>query len=407
MIITCALSLTACAAATDEPTAADDTQAPLESDVAPGGEGIAARRTPEQITISYLTAQSHEWLAPADRPTALAANAWSEAAPSTAIARAREDVAATGVRAKTLDVAVQINGTSRGLNGQSVVRATVTVGFHWAGSDPALPTDSEMSDEHELTFSNRNFTGAWMLVSDRLVEPPADPSAVNEDGTPAIDPTPAELGDAPAATAQILGSASSLPTAKPDAVSVDGVAANEAGATVAAAARLDYAAMGRYAIYWSGRNKKYDVLLYNPDYPKFDNDCTNFVSQALRAGGWQLRDGVNPANLDNWHYDLWGPRGPSYSWSRAPSLYSFARRSGRGRPLDNIWNARLGDILFPDWDPNGRPDGKIDHAMIVSSYHNQPYISQHSSHRQNIPLSLSISLAQQQGRRIVWYGLIT
>ena len=26
----------------------------------------------------------------------------------------------------------------------------------------------------------------------------------------------------------------------------------------------------------------------NPNYPRFDNDCTNFVSQVMLAGGWPM-----------------------------------------------------------------------------------------------------------------------
>lgn len=27
---------------------------------------------------------------------------------------------------------------------------------------------------------------------------------------------------------------------------------------------------------------------YNSKYRKFDNDCTNFISQAMDAGGWRM-----------------------------------------------------------------------------------------------------------------------
>lgn len=122
------------------------------------------------------------------------------------------------------------------------------------------------------------------------------------------------------------------------------------------------------------------------------------------------RDHVQPADLGNWSPNLTGPAGSSYTWGAAKYLHTFAHRTGELRQLTNIWNARLGDLLFTDWDPNKRPDGTIDHTMVVSQYTaspSMPFISQQSTHRNNIPLSLSIQIAREQGRTVVWYGLIT
>jgi len=59
-----------------------------------------------------------------------------------------------------------------------------------------------------------------------------------------------------------------------------------------------------------------------------------------------------------------------------------------------------------DWDPNGYPDGYIDHVMAVTGRANYaPRISQKSSNRSNISLETTVALAKQQGKKYTWYGL--
>lgn len=51
----------------------------------------------------------------------------------------------------------------------------------------------------------------------------------------------------------------------------------------------DVASMTDYAITWtSGQYRGDEVEHFNPDYPYFENNCANFVSQVLHAGGWEL-----------------------------------------------------------------------------------------------------------------------
>ena len=92
--------------------------------------------------------------------------------------------------------------------------------------------------------------------------------------------------------------------------------------------------------------------------------------------------------------------------------------SGQYGWLDNIGNARPGDLLYIDWDPNGRADGTIDHTMVVTGMmtvtgansptggsFNSPLISQKTNNRSNIPLRQSIDIAKQAGHTsMVWYG---
>jgi hypothetical protein len=81
--------------------------------------------------------------------------------------------------------------------------------------------------------------------------------------------------------------------------------------------------------------------------PRWNNDCTNFLSRALLAGGWaqvsKLPYGAD-RNYSNVWYDSYlpGPGGHwwySYSWSISNNWNTFARGSGRVTALTNIWYA--------------------------------------------------------------------
>lgn len=111
-------------------------------------------------------------------------------------------------------------------------------------------------------------------------------------------------------------------------------------------------------------------------YRTFDGvggDCTNFVSQIMRAGGWQDVPGYYSTDSAWWYQSL-GIQ--SYPWINVSYFYTFAAvRSQRTRILAGPSSMLPGDVLQADFDNNG---GK-DHTMIVS-YHSgtQPYLTYHS-----------------------------
>ncbi|WP_334169211.1 hypothetical protein, partial [Timonella senegalensis] len=67
-----------------------------------------------------------------------------------------------------------------------------------------------------------------------------------------------------------------------------------------------------------------------------------------------------------------------------------------------VESARKGDLIFVDWDPNGVPDGSIDHVMVAvgatSSSPAQPLISQKSPNRSSLPWSMHLKLAKESGK---------
>lgn len=133
-----------------------------------------------------------------------------------------------------------------------------------------------------------------------------------------------------------------------------------------------------------------DNMLYlrNPSYPAFSNDCTNFLSQILRAGGW-TNTAIGSSTSDQYWYYVSASQ-YSQTWSVANALY---RRFALGYESwygGRVWTptsitASPGDVIFADW----TGDGIIDHSMIVTNGggYSAITLSYHSTDRKNRPFS--------------------
>lgn len=135
------------------------------------------------------------------------------------------------------------------------------------------------------------------------------------------------------------------------------------------ASRYNYKAMADYLEkYWEN---------YNPAYRDFSGkggDCTNFVSQALYAGGWAHKSGWY-RNANYWWYNSFNQ---TWSWVNVDFLGTFARNSGRCIMLDNVWKLGVGDFLQVK---PANSDTKV-HSMMVSYVSNgTPYFTYHTSNR--------------------------
>lgn len=123
------------------------------------------------------------------------------------------------------------------------------------------------------------------------------------------------------------------------------------------------------------------------NYPVFDADCTNFVSQAESAGGYPFRSG---SGADSWWiYPYGSSTGPagwneSLSWINVVGYYNFlmADRPGgfpEGTAPGSSTNyftpnaVETGDVLFFDW---GQGEG-MSHAVIQSGIGNDPHLYPH------------------------------
>lgn len=109
-------------------------------------------------------------------------------------------------------------------------------------------------------------------------------------------------------------------------------------------------------------------------------DCTNFVSNCLKAGGWP-QVSTNSNSALNWYYNSMSSRVPS--WSGVIPFREFVIGSKRGTEyvfskgtytLPPSVPIQLGDIIQMDWNN----DGHWDHSTIVTNLacqFNPPYNS--------------------------------
>ncbi|MFQ6146397.1 amidase domain-containing protein [Streptomyces seoulensis] len=247
---------------------------------------------------------------------------------------------------------VTLNATQvKGHNAKVAVTESTTLTYEKVkGTEPKT---TGFQAHHELTFKADKH-GDWQLTGIRDTD---DGVAVNQVATPA---------PAVAATAD-----DDNPPDAPRASTAKNAPANKKNLTSGA---YDYKAMAAYAQkYWSK---------YNPDYPDYNGqgaggDCTNFVSQSLKAGGWK--------HVPGYTYDF-------HKWFGTADIQSdsfvgvnefswFALSSKRVTSLPYVYQLDVGDVLQMDFNR----DGSKDHSMIVTyrSPQGVPYVSYHSTNTYN------------------------
>jgi hypothetical protein len=129
---------------------------------------------------------------------------------------------------------------------------------------------------------------------------------------------------------------------------------------------------------------KFAELYWDRFHPGFQvmkgNDCTNFVSQCLFAGGMPMV--TTGSRSTGWWYVWRGKRHNwSYSWAVAHSFKLALTRYLHAREVGDPRQLKVGDILCYDW--NG--DGRWQHNTIVVDFDAQgmPLVNAHTiaSHR--------------------------
>ncbi|SDP75188.1 amidase domain-containing protein [Halobacillus aidingensis] len=114
---------------------------------------------------------------------------------------------------------------------------------------------------------------------------------------------------------------------------------------------------------------------YNPAYKSFDVDCTNYVSQCIRAGGattWGA-----PNRTRGWWY---GSGTWSYSWTVAHALRWYLGGARKGLTATEVSSAEQlspGDIICYDF----QGDGRFDHNTFVvkKDANGMPLVNAHTS----------------------------
>ncbi|WCT56514.1 amidase domain-containing protein [Paenibacillus kyungheensis] len=142
--------------------------------------------------------------------------------------------------------------------------------------------------------------------------------------------------------------------------------------------------------WWNGRNPTYSN--YYANYNKCSlsskacwakwNDCTNFVSQALYAGGMSQWKGPYLTGDNAWYFSDNLISKPSHSWGGANNFYHFWRT--RTTLAASASKADMGDPVNADF----TKDGDIDHtALITLLKDGHFYVTQHTDDKKNNALS--------------------
>lgn len=168
-------------------------------------------------------------------------------------------------------------------------------------------------------------------------------------------------------------------------------------------AGLNYIKAAKYAEEWT---KKENENKYNPDFPIYPtNNCTNFVSQAIYAGGLPTTYG-NSFDIKNpkvWTWNLKGIAQATRTWTAAHNNYHYMKDySGAFTVESSPWRVGEGGLIYGDWGN----DGTIDHAMIVVGHmggpNATPIICQKTKNRHNYPFRDSVKNAPKTTK---WYAL--
>ncbi|WKX71266.1 amidase domain-containing protein [Streptomyces sp. XD-27] len=251
-------------------------------------------------------------------------------------------LAALGEAYTAADTRTTVDKT-RVKDGRATVQVTETTTLTYKKIRGDEPATTGFQAHHELSFA-ASPDGKWELTGIRATDD--GPRAINAPATVAAPD--AEDG---------------IPSAKPASTSWPA----QRKPRTPGATPYDYKAMATYAEkYW--RN-------YNPAYRKFNDDggdCTNFVSQSLKAGGWK-HDSGDYADYRNWWYSS---SYQSTSWVGANEWSWFTLHHKRATNLSNAYQMEVGDILQMDFDK----DGSKDHTMVTTyrSRTGMPYMTYHS-----------------------------
>jgi Putative amidase domain len=252
----------------------------------------------------------------------------------------------------------------------ATVRLNEATSLFFTRSGPGSPDRTSYWVDHELVFARQG--SGWALADTTcLVSHPISlPVTQFADQVPGVRDFTSSNQPAAAGKPKPRRSTAAGPRPGPGSRTKQPIAAG-----------YDYLAMVLYARAWAhGRNS---------DYPSYDDDCTGFISQAMRAGGWATV-GSWPADdrADNskWFFGsfTWTT---SYTWGGAENWYWFAEDySKRTYILAYLWDLVWSDVLQYDFGH----DNIIDHTQICTGNSletGEPLMTQHDDDYTDKPLS--------------------
>ncbi|WP_274563976.1 amidase domain-containing protein [Streptomyces spiramyceticus] len=287
-----------------------------------------------------------------------------------------------GVRYSAVDTDVTPVGSVRtqGDTARLSVREHTEYTFAGSKDDPYSYTV-----RHNLSFVRTD--GDWVLSKISTLDGPANLSTPEK-----LDP--AELSAARKAAKELRAQA-----AKGEGKITDPAKKASAGTGVRPAAAYDYRAMVAFATKYAEPEPEDNV-----PYDRDENDCTNFISHALKAGGWERVLGWYRSDSVWWYTGNPWPLPPhSYTWGGAPNWQRFARdESERVYELSGPSSLAIADVvqfeIFGYSDP-----GQPGHTMMVTDFTDDwmPKMSYHSTDTLNRPLSEII--AEHSDGEKFWY----
>ncbi|WP_406009196.1 amidase domain-containing protein [Streptomyces sp. NBC_00637] len=258
----------------------------------------------------------------------------------------KDKLAKAGEKYSKASTTVTLNATRvNGRTAKAAVTESTTLTYEKVRGNEPKSTGFEA--HHELTFK-ADRQGNWQLTDIRDTDQGG--LAVNALTKPVSVKTATTADD-------------TMPNAARAATTRNPVAVPKTGTA------FDYKAMATYAEkYWN---------VYNKDYPDYNGhgaggDCTNFVSQSLKAGGWKHVPGYV------YDYTKWFGNADiqSDSFVGVNEWSWFAQNSKRTTALANVYQLEVGDVLQMDFDR----DGSKDHTMIVTAKSGGvPYVTYHSN----------------------------
>jgi hypothetical protein len=258
-----------------------------------------------------------------------------------------------------------------------ITEATSLVNQYVDGSTADLPV-TEYAREHVVALVKVD--GRWRAKSDALLQAFAPSTA--DDVPEVASLRPLSLDASP----QGATSLSMVPRAT-------------------GAYRLNRSAIVTYAVAWVGKDlHQFSTRGYNPTYAPatfLNDDCTDFISQALYAGGWTFKQGLKWIHNYWWFEFVW-PHLYTDTWTQARSWADFVQLSGRGSMAGYVSDLQLGDIL----QFGTQNDGSIGHSMIVTkrdSFGNV-WLTYHSVNELNRPFWDLYTEQKKIYPRITFYG---
>lgn len=115
---------------------------------------------------------------------------------------------------------------------------------------------------------------------------------------------------------------------------------------------------------------------HNPEFVYFPaDDCTNFISQVLLAGGFPMEwTGVRDRG---WWYEGGSNPNWSFSWAVAHSLRWYLAQHPDVEARESAGQLELGDIINIDFDG----DGVVEHSLVVTGFAGpgEPLVNAHTS----------------------------